>query len=84
MGEKITFEWRNLVNLGASPSIRSSTSAFVYGGFLWILGGEGAGVGKTSDVWRYSISGSKWDLVTCKGIFIIAEKCIYPLFHMYP
>ena len=35
MGEKITFEWRNLVNLGASPSIRSSTSAFVYGCLLY-------------------------------------------------
>lgn len=65
--EKIQLDWRKLVNLGKSPSIRCSNGACVYNDLLWIIGGSGAGIGKTSDVWNYSLVENKWELAVCRG-----------------
>ena len=49
------------------PSIRSNTSGGVYKDNLWILMGAGAGVGRSSEVWKFNIKRSEWSLVYCTG-----------------
>jgi len=47
---------------GLFPSTRYGCGSFMYKGFVWLAGGEG--VGKSSQVWKFSVNQSKWMNVT--------------------
>lgn len=66
--EKVGYEWRILPCKGGQlPATRINSSAFVFGRAIWQIGGFGAGVGRSSEVWRYGLEDGQWRLVANNG-----------------
>jgi hypothetical protein len=65
--ERVEFEWRQISKIGKSPPIRTNTQCAHYKGHLWIFLGAGAGVGRSSEVWKFNIKLGTWNEVECKG-----------------
>ena len=55
--ETINYEYRLLKHEGGRlPAIRTGAAPILHDGSLYIFCGFGAGVGRSSDVWRYSMA----------------------------
>lgn len=66
--EKITYEWRCRQTKGGKlPASRINASSLVHNNALYLVGGNGAGVGRSNEVWRYDIKEGLWQLVVNKG-----------------
>ena len=66
--ERVELSWQQLPNVNKKiPSIRCNMSGGVYKDYLWLLMGAGAGVGRSSDVWKYHIKKGEWSLVSYTG-----------------
>lgn len=65
--EKVEFEWHQISKIGKSPPIRTNTQCAHYKDNLWIFLGAGAGVGRSSEVWKFNIKLGTWNLFECKG-----------------
>ena len=66
--ENVEFSWKKLPNATKKiPSIRCNMSGGVYDDHLWLLLGAGAGNGRSSEVWKYSIKNGEWSYVSCTG-----------------
>ena len=67
--ETIRYEWRvRQAKGGKLPSTRNNAAAVITGeGLLYQVGGFGAGTGRSSEVWRYSLNDNLWELAPNKG-----------------
>ena len=66
--ETINYEYRLLKHEGGRlPAIRTGATPILHDGSLYIFCGFGAGVGRSSDVWRYSMAEKTWGVVTTGG-----------------
>lgn len=57
--------WLPLDSNGLYPPTRYGSGSFLYKGHIWLVCGEG--VGKSSEVWKYSLVDSKWSQVIVAG-----------------
>eukprot|EP01038_Epipyxis_sp_PR26KG_P009655 gene9655-12997_t len=68
MTERIDYEWRVIHNgEGNTPNVRANAASWIYKDSLWIVGGEGAGLGKSSEVWKFSFVEKCWKKMVCTG-----------------
>eukprot|EP00596_Hydrurales_sp_CCMP1899_P005037 CAMPEP_0119037638 /NCGR_PEP_ID=MMETSP1177-20130426/6124_1 /TAXON_ID=2985 /ORGANISM="Ochromonas sp, Strain CCMP1899" /LENGTH=760 /DNA_ID=CAMNT_0006999199 /DNA_START=123 /DNA_END=2402 /DNA_ORIENTATION=- len=66
--EKIEYGWKQMPNNNKKvPSVRCNMSGGMYNDHLWLLMGAGAGTGRSSEVWKYSMKNNNWSLVVCTG-----------------
>lgn len=66
--ETINYEYRVLKQEGGKlPAVRTGAAPILHDGNLYLFQGFGAGVGRTSDVWRYGMKEKKWDTVVTSG-----------------
>jgi hypothetical protein len=58
------YEWKVIHDgIGRTPNIRASSSSWIYNNYLWLLCGSSAGVGKTSEIWRFDLKSKVWSKV---------------------
>ena len=68
LDETIDHEWREMQqNGGCLPAIRTGASSCLHDGNIFLFCGFGAGVGRSSDVWRFNIASGLWSTVQTKG-----------------
>lgn len=68
MTEKIDYEWKIIHDgQGKTPNIRINSSSFVYKDHLYLVCGASAGLGKSSEVWRYHLGNNEWENCKCNG-----------------
>jgi hypothetical protein len=66
--ETITYEYRALEHEGGNlPAIRTGATPIMHEENLYLFCGFGAGVGRSSDVWRYGMKDSMWSIVQTSG-----------------
>lgn len=65
--EKSKFEWRQMPTKSSLPAIRINSQAHVYKDNLLLFLGAGAGVGRSSEVWKFNLIKLNWSLIECKG-----------------
>ncbi len=66
--ETVHYEYRALQHEGGRlPAIRTGATPIMYEGNLYLFCGFGAGVGRSSDIWRYSMAEKNWNIVTTGG-----------------
>ena len=65
--DELRHQWQNVDTLGTAPSVRYGSASMVYNNHLWVFGGAGAGVGKSSEVWKFSLSENRWYSVVSIG-----------------
>jgi len=67
--DRIDYEWRITHNgEGKTPNMRCNSACWVYKECIWMVCGSGAGLGKSSEVWRFFLGAEKrWDRVKCSG-----------------
>jgi hypothetical protein len=63
----IDISWKELENNGLFPSARYGVDGFLYQNHIWLVCGAGAGLGKSSEIWKYSLVDKKWSQVEVKG-----------------
>ena len=66
--ETVHYEYKVLSQEGGRlPPIRTGATPIMHDGNLYLFCGFGAGVGRSSDVWRYSMVEKNWNIVTTRG-----------------
>ncbi len=68
LDESITHEWREVQQKGGKlPAVRTGATSCLHDGSIYLFFGYGAGVGRSSDVWRFNIAEGLWSTVQTKG-----------------
>jgi N-acetylneuraminic acid mutarotase len=62
-----TFKWEKVICTGLQPNPRSSISAIIYNGGMFVFGGAEDGNEKLSDLWRYDIERKSWSEIRPNG-----------------
>lgn len=65
MDKEFDYRWETLETSGAAPPIRLNSASAYYREHIWLF--LGLGVGRTSEVWRFSFATKAWSLCPCKG-----------------
>ena len=66
--ERTWYEWRVIHNgEGKTPNVRISMGSWMYQDCIWVVCGSGSGLGKSSEVWKFSTTDKSWDSVKCTG-----------------
>lgn len=71
MDGRDVFEWKVVHDgRGRTPNIRANAAAWTFDNALWMACGEGSGVGKSSEIWKFDLTAMLWsrvEVVTGEG-----------------
>jgi len=68
LDESVHYEWQDTaMNGGKLPAIRTGATSCLHEEQLYVFCGVGAGVGRSSDVWRFDLTTKLWSVVATKG-----------------
>lgn len=67
--DRTDYEWRVLHNgtEGKTPNVRANGVSWVYDDSIWLVCGASAGLGKASDVWKFTLATKLWEKVIVSG-----------------
>jgi hypothetical protein len=62
--ESYHYEWRVVHDgVGKVPNVRYDASTFFYNNCIWVACGGGAGLGKSSEVWKFDTIAKEWSRI---------------------
>jgi hypothetical protein len=68
LDEAISYDWHEIQQKGGRmPAVRTGATSCLHKGNIYLFFGFGAGVGRSSDVWRFNIQQGLWNIVETKG-----------------
>eukprot|EP01039_Chlorochromonas_danica_P004321 gene4321-4742_t len=64
MDGRDVYEWKVIHDgRGRTPNIRANAAAWTFDNALWMACGEGSGLGKSSEVWKFDLTTMLWSRV---------------------